>query len=173
MFKKKKLTKKGQVWGMDLIIAVSIFSFALTGFYFYALNEQGSSEETIESLLYYAREISNILLSEGYPEDWNSTNVIEMGILTDKKINKTKLEKFYNLTQTESGYAKTKSLFNTAHDYYFFLEEDLIFGAVTVEGIGKPGITKDTISASNLVKINRIVVYKNKIMTAELYVWDE
>ena len=35
---KKIISKKGQGWGMDLIIAVSIFTMGLVAFYVYSLN---------------------------------------------------------------------------------------------------------------------------------------
>jgi len=165
------LRKRGQVWSLDLMVAVIIFSVALASFYFYTVNEHSGFEEKIEILSYEGRSLSNILLSDGYPEDWNSTNVVEMGILTNGKINQTKLEAFYNFVQLD--YPQTKIVLNTAYDYYFFLDQNMTINSVEVEGIGKPGVTKDTIVAKNLIKISRVTIYQNKPIGAQLYIWEQ
>ena len=156
------LRKRGQVWSLDLMVATIIFSVALASFYFYTVNEHSG---------YEGRSLSNILLSDGYPEDWNSTNVVEMGILTNGKINQTKLEAFYNFVQLD--YPQTKLVLNTAYDYYFFLDQNMTINSVEVEGIGKPGVTKDTIVAKNLIKISRVTIYQNKPIGAQLYIWEQ
>lgn len=163
--------KKAQGWGMDLMIALSIFLLGIVVFYIYSLNNPNEAKENIENLFYDGESLTNLLLSEGYPNAWNSSNVAKIGILSGDKINDTKLERFYDLSQTE--YEKTKALFNTRYDYYFFLDEDMIINSASVEGIGKPGVTKTTINAKNLIKVTRIIVYKNKPISAYLYIWEE
>ena len=167
----KKENKRAQGWGMDLMVALSIFLIGIVIFYIYSLNNPNEAKENIENLFYDGESLTNVLLSEGYPKAWNSTNVVGLGILSDNKINDTKLERFYDLSQTE--YEKTKSLFNTRYNYYFFLDENMIINSVSVEGIGKPGVTKTTISSINLIKVTRVVVYENKPVTAYLYIWEE
>lgn len=162
--------KKAQGWGMDLMVALSIFLIGIVIFYIYSLNNPNEAKENIENLFNDGESLTNILLSKGFPNSWNTTNVVRIGILSDNKINATKLERFYDLSQTE--YEKTKALFNTRYDYYFFLDEDMIINSVSVEGIGKPGVTKTTISAVNLIKVTRVVIYENKPVTAYLYIWE-
>lgn len=163
--KKRGKTRKAQAWGMDLTIAIVIFSVGLVAFYVYALNEPSEAKENIESLFYDGNIITEIILSEGYPIDWNSGNVIKIGILSENKINETKLESFYNLA--ENDYAQTKTLFNTGFDYYFNLTETMTINSVEVEGIGlQPS------DPQNLVKITRFTIYKNKPITAYLYIWE-
>jgi len=163
--------KKAQGWGMDLMIALSIFLIGVVIFYIYSLNNPNEAKENIEDLFHDGESLTNILLSEGFPNSWNSTNVVRIGIFSNDKINDTKLERFYDLSQTE--YEKTKALFNTRYDYYFFLDENMIINSVPVEGIGKPGVTKTTISSRNLIKITRVTIYKNKPISAYLYIWEE
>ncbi len=162
--------KKAQGWGMDLMVALSIFLIGIVIFYIYSLNNPNEAKENIENLFYDGESLTNILLSKGFPNSWNSTNVVKIGILSDNKINATKLERFYDLSQTE--YEKTKALFNTRYDYYFFLDENMTINSVPVEGIGKPGATKTTINAVNLIKVTRVVIYENKPVTAYLYIWE-
>jgi len=165
------MDKKAQIWGMDLMVGVIIFSIALTSFYFYTVNEVGGTEEKLGAIAFEARSITNTLLSSGYPEDWNSSNVIELGILSDGKINQTKLERFYDFAS--SDYSGTKRTFNTIYDYYFFMNENMTIYSNPVEGIGKAGTTRDNVNAKNLIKVNRIVVYNNKPVEAHLYLWEE
>ena len=131
-------SKKAQGWGIDLMIAVVIFSIGLTVFFIYSLNSPGEGKENIELLFYDGEIIANTLLSPGYPKGWDEENVINIGITTNGKINETKLERFYNLA--EDNYEKTKLLFNTKYDYYFFISESIIINGGSIEGIGKPGI---------------------------------
>jgi len=165
--------KNGQAWGMDLMVAVTIFTFALLSFYLYSLNTPAGIEETIESLSYDGRGITNNLLSEGSPENWDENNVLEIGILRDGKINDTKLENFYNWVNSPGGYDETKRVFNTNFDYYFFLDENMTINSVEIDGVGKPGVTRDNAmnNAANLIKISRVTVYQNKPMGAKLYIW--
>jgi len=155
------------------VIAGVIFSLAIVFFYVYILNDQGNAEEKIELLAYDGRVITNFILSEGYPANWNSSSVMEIGILSEGKINETKASEFYLLA--ENNYEDTKSLFNTIYDYYFFLETEIEISGIPQDGIGKPGVTRETIAATaeNLAKIERIVVYQDKPMGATLYIWEE
>jgi len=167
--------KKAQGWGMDLIIAVTIFTFGLVAFYIYSLNSPGEAKENLEILSYEGKILANTVLSEGSPADWDKTNVVEIGILSGSKINETKLQYFYDLTGTEEDYMKTKNFFNINYDYYFFLDESMTLAAGDVDGIGKPGVTRDSGygNAKNLVKVTRYTIYKNKPMAVYFYIWEE
>ena len=162
--------KKSQVWGIDLTVASMLFLFGIFVFYIYSINYTGEAKDNFEYLFYDGKLISTNLLSEGHPKSWNSGNVVKIGLLTDNKINQTKLENFYNLTQ--SDYQKTKILFRTKYDYYFFFDDNISIYSSSVDGIGKPGINKSNIDAENLVKITRFTIYKDKPITAYLYVWE-
>ena len=164
--------KKSQAWGIDLMIAAFIFSIGIITFYIYTLNNYGTGGEA-ENLEYEGNFITDILMSEGYPENWTADNVLSIGILTEGKINQSKLENFYALASAD--YSKTKRLFNTKYDYYFFLEGNidlLTSGADEIRGIGKPGINPEDINSENLVKITRFTIYEEKPVTAYLYVWE-
>ena len=88
-------SKRSQGWGMDLIIAVTIFTFGLVAFYIYSLNSPGEAKEKIEILSYEGKILANTILSEGSPTDWDTEHVDKIGILSDNKINETKLKYFY------------------------------------------------------------------------------
>jgi len=165
-------SKKAQGWGIDLIVALMIFSAATILFYTFSLNYFSDSEDNFNLLKNDGELIMNHLLSEGYPQNWNQTNVVKIGLLSNERINQTKLELFYNLTQTD--YQKTKNLFLTKYDYFFSIEnKNITISVGQIRGIGKPRTIINKINATNLIKIKRISVYKEKPVTVYLYVWEE
>jgi len=165
-----KKNKKSQAWEIDLVIAVSIFLIGVLVFFIYSINQSVESLEKLDIIFYKGKNVMDNILSEGYPKDWNKDNVIRIGILDNGKINETKLERFYNLTQ--ENYFRTKIIFNTEYDYYFFFK-NLTIGSSAVEGIGKPNTNLSNINAENLVKISRVTIYKNEPKQVYLYVWEE
>ena len=162
---KKSKNRKAQAWGIDLMAASVIFIFGIIMFYLYALNEPSEGKEIVETMSYEGEFIARSLLSEGYPSDWNSGNVIKIGILSENKINQTKLERFYEIAALD--YEKTKRLFNTRFNYYFFLSEKITIDSDEVEGLGeKPENYK------NLFKVTRFTIYNNKPSTMTIYIWE-
>jgi hypothetical protein len=174
MEKSYSTLKKAQAWGMDLMIAIFIFTIAITIFFIFTVNQPGEGRENLENLYYDGKIIANDIFSEGYPRNWNYSDVVTLGVLTGNKINKTKLGQFYNLTLTTANYTRTKYLFNTKYDYYFFLDKNMTIGGIEVDGFGKPGETKTTIksAAENLVKITRFTVYEDEPITGYIYIWE-
>jgi hypothetical protein len=163
------MKKIGQVWSIDIIIAFTVFLIAILIFFIYSVNYSGEVEDTFKKLSYDGEIIFKNIFSEGYPEDWNSSNVVNIGIFSKNKINETKLERFYNLA--ENNYSITKDIFKTNYDYYFFLELNITINSLEIEGIGKPGTNKDDITSENLIKLTRFTIYKEKPTTAYLYIW--
>ena len=159
-------SKKAQAWGTDLVIAFTIFSFSIIFFYFYSFNYSSETEDILELLTYEGNFIADSLLSPGYPNPWDESNVLEIGITTNGKINQTKLNTFYEFTQND--YEKTKRVFGTKYDYYFLMEDPI---NSTLEGIGKPGINSTNLEALNLMKITRFTIYQNKPTTAYVYIF--
>ncbi len=159
------MKKRGQAWGIDLAVALMIFTFGILVFFFYTVNRTSQASETLDLMSYEGGVIADSLLSEGSPKNWNTSRVNTLGILSDGKINETKAEYFYNLSVED--YNRTRYLFNTQFNYYFFLSENLSLSSGTIEGIGEVPLSED-----NLVQITRFTIYKNKPITAYLHVWN-
>jgi len=155
--------KRSQAWGIDLIIAVTIFSIGILFFFIYSVNQPSENKEIFDILNYEGGLVFESILSEGYPKDWENNTVIVIGIVENGKVNQTKYNNFKDLAETD--YNRTKQLFNTIYDYYFFIEGE--------SGIGKPGIDVNNISSKNLIKITRFTIYQNKPKTTFLYIWEE
>ena len=160
--------KHAQICGLDVLSALTLFFVGIMIFFIYSINQPGESRETYELLSSDGKIIANNLMSPGFPENWNTNNVITLGLTTDNKINETKLEKIYNM-----DYSQTKRLFNTIYDYYFFFDDNIVTPSLNIEGIGKPGATKNNIDAKNLIKTTRFTIYKNKTVPLYLYIWEE
>jgi len=161
---------KGQGWGLDLMLASTIFLMGLIVFYFYSINNPAEDQETFQSLSHSGDIIAESLFSEGYPKHWNTTTVVNIGVLSDNKVNATKLESFYNLTYMD--YNRTKNIFKTKYDFYFFFTKNMTVNGTEVVGIGKEGTDKDNITSENLIKVTRFTIYENEPITAYIYVWD-
>lgn len=162
---------KAQAWGLDLMIAFIIFFMGILVFFLYSINYSSESEENFEKLMNDGNFIFDSLLSAGYPLDWNNTNLIIPGIVDNEKVNETKLNNFRLLA--ENDYSRTKFLFKTKYDYLFFIPLDGNIDSDNVLSVGKPGVSQKEINASNLIKITRMVLYKEKPSVAYLYIWEE
>lgn len=163
---------KGQVWSLDIMAGLALFLVGIMIFFIYSLNQPSQAKETLDILRYEGETIANSLLSQGYPSNWNTSNVIALGITTDKKINQTKLENLYEMIYTQNNYNKTKNILNTQYDYYIFLNQNMTINSTSIEGIGKPGTTKQNIDARNLIKITRFTIYQNKTTPLYIYTWE-
>lgn len=157
--------KRGQAWGFDLIIAMTIFLAGMVVFFFYTLNFPSEREEVFNKMSYEGKVIGDSLLSEGYPVNWDENNVVTIGILTDNKVNDTKLKMFYDFA--ESDYLKTRRLFNINDEYYVYFEEPVFIDGVWINGVGM-----EEINPKNLVKATRVLVHDNKIKNLNIHVWN-
>lgn len=157
--------KKAQVWGLDLMIGVMIVLVGIISIYFYTINVFGDSQTILKGIHYDGDLISTQILSEGSPPNWTNENVRIPGILTNDKINQTKLDRFYN--HSNNNYRELKQLLGTTYEFYFNFSE------IEVSHIGKiKGIGKEINNPDNLIKLERYTLYKNKPVKFNLYIWN-
>ena len=157
-----------------MMIASMIFISGIIIFYVYSLNYPKESQETLDQLFNQGDFITESLLDEGLPADWNENNVVRIGITTNNKINDTKLERFYALANSQTnpnGYVKSKSLLNTRYNFFMNLSEQIIVGGSPIPegGIGKSFQGQQI---KNIIKITRATIYQNKIVSLDVYVWE-
>jgi hypothetical protein len=149
MVKSLLINKKAQVWSLDLLVALIIFVIGLVVIYFYALNYQSTTYK-FEGLSYDADLISNLLLGEN-----------EDGIVTDGKVNQSKLDEFDSLSDFEK-----KSVLGVSNNFYFTMPQLEVGGGVR-DSVGIVNVT----SVNHLVKVTRITIYKEKPTKLEVVVW--
>lgn len=144
------INKKAQVWGLDLVVASIIFLAGIILLYFYVINYSSQSRSQIEELSYDANLASTLILSEE-----------SAGIVSDGKINQTKLDEFY-----DADYNSEKAQLGVTNDFYFTLDNLEINGS-PVSYVGKLNETE----TASLVKLTRVTVYKDKLTKFEIFVY--
>ena len=164
--------RKAQAWGFDMMIASIIFISGIIIFYVYSLNYPKESQEVLDRLYSDGDFIAELILSEGLPVNWDAGNVIRIGLTTNNKINETKLERFYNLADSQSnpaGYAQAKSIFSTKYNFFMNFSQQMTVGSNPVQGVGKSFQNEQV---TNIIKITRATIYQNKIVSLDLYIWE-
>ena len=88
-------------------------------------------------LISNARSISSTLVLSGYPDDWNSSNVLMIGIADGQRLNFTKAKRLKQL-----NYSSTKRSFATFYDYYIYFSDnnDNVLNVNGLCGIGHPEV---------------------------------
>jgi hypothetical protein len=170
------MSTKSQVWTTDFIISIMLFIalFLLFGKTIFDLTNE--SREEISPLVMEGKAVSDSLVSEGYPENWNNDTVSKIGLTTDNRIDGSKISAFYSM-----NYSDAKKLFNTPYDFFVFLsdENNKLISVDGRYGFGNPLVnaTQDNVVLSGidfekLAKIDRIVIYNSKIVKMVIYLWD-
>lgn len=157
--------KKGQAWGADLIIGTSLFITAIAILYIYTYNDAARTHDPLSSLYDQAAVVSEALMSEGEPLDWNEGNVIRIGILENNSMSEEKLASLNALAATD--YKTTKQLFRIQNNYDIQFSESL---NVNGEEITHIGLSPE--NPKNLVKVTRLATYKNSFITIEVLIWE-
>lgn len=156
--------RRAQIWYTDFIVSVLIFVISLVIYYEFLTNISAREQEIIEELVADAKSISNSLVSEGNPIDWNATSVIRMGITEgNMRINQTKLDDFYNL-----NYNISHRLFNTRFNYYVFFENST-GGRLTITSGDAIGLEPTDIK--DIVQMTRMLIYDSEIILMQVQLW--
>lgn len=159
------LNQKAQAWGFDIIVATGIFIFGIIAFFLYTINYPTGEQEKLDDLLYEGNIIADNLLSEGYPENWTTSTVSKIGILSNRVVSQEKLEYFNQLSTTE--YGRTKTILGTKYNYFINFSSSIQISGTSIEGIGLlPYNTK------NSIKVSRVSIYQNKPVSIEVQVWE-
>ena len=170
-------SKKGQIWSIDYIIGLMLFIIML----FIAIKILVSIYPSEDYSLAYrdAVYISDNLMKEGYPINWTAADVIILGVAKNNRIDIDKLSRFSDI-----DYYRTKTLFHMTSDYVFFIHNSTaiinntqtnttqcIYGFnISVNADCTPKL--ETLQYSNLVKIDRVVIYDSAVVQLTVYTWN-
>jgi hypothetical protein len=162
-----KKNKRGQITVFDMLIAVLLFSFLVTVVMltWYTYNQRLLVKLEREEAISKAIEITDLFVrTSGLPSEWNSTNVILIGLATsDRKISEDKAREFCNVS-----YDEARTIMNIPYHFYFYVssytpgvgwEKDVECGNQ---------ITEDTKKA---VSFRRPVLYKDGLGTLGFILW--
>ena len=145
---------KGQIFSFDFLIACSIFILILAvlvshiGYNAIQLKELKEKHELTKS----GYKLSEIFFMEGYPKDWNSSNVKIIGLQTDNRIDWNKLKELENF-----GYQKSLILLGLNYDY------NLTIGNYT--------FGKNPENASSAFRINRVGILNSSVVPIQVIIF--
>ncbi|MFC1753263.1 hypothetical protein ACFL96_07705 [Thermoproteota archaeon] len=151
--------RKAQVWYTDFFIGLLIFIVAMTGYLAYTYSDSVEEKGELSELIIDAKVIASSLISEGYPSDWNESNVTRIGLTDgDYRLMEEKLDAFNDLS-----YDDRADLLGTTKDYYFYIQYQ---NGTEFNHLGMNGS-----SAVKLVQMTRIVVYNDTFVKMVFYLW--
>ncbi|MBU0959228.1 MAG: hypothetical protein KKB31_04770 [Nanoarchaeota archaeon] len=137
------LTKKrAQAWGLDVTVAIVIFFAGIVVLYIYAINYSSGQGDDLDDLFYEGNLASELILSDS-----------SLGILSDGKVNQTKLEAF------DANYINRRTDFGISRNFYFTLDNGVNYGRVNTTGV------------DNFIQVTRITIYNNKPTKFQLFVY--
>ena len=172
--------KKSQTWISDYAIGLLLFIMGAILAVKILTNSFITSTD-FDGLKTDASKISELLISEGYPSGWtNETNVIKLGLETDKRMDPAKVFVAMNMT-----YPVIKSKLQTNNQFVVIFENstgDIIeFSGLCTLGSNDVFVNEtagdchfldfSSVDYDNLVKINRFVVYNSEIVRMVVYLW--
>lgn len=169
---KRRETKKGQVFTIDFILGLVGFIFLVL----IAIKLIISIVPTDDFKMLNEENIyvNEMLMQEGYPDEWNTSEVIIPGITSDHRLNKTKLKEF-----DELRYQHTKGLFHITSEYVIQFYRNGTPLNITKCVHGYPIQTNstchpqfDTLTYSNFIKSERLLIYDSSIIRMVIYSWD-
>ena len=114
------MMNKAQMWFMDFVIAMAIFSLALIWYYTHTTNISTQDTITRDGVISDAKTIASSFTSSGYPLNWNSNNAIRIGFTdSNNKLDTSRFREF-----TEINYNKSKRLLGIISDYFLFFTNE-------------------------------------------------
>ena len=164
---------KGQSNYIDFVIALGIFLIIL--FLFIIYNHSQSQDYLIadEALM-----ISDALMSEGIPVDWNTTHYYRPGIMSNGLLDEAKWESFHNIMELNPE--DTRRLYTIASDFIIRIGyyNNNAYNNITINNISHittdPAISPDTlpqISSERIDRIERIIAYNGSLYVMEVIAW--
>ena len=157
------LRSKGQTFSTDFIIACTVFILAVAILLVYWRYTSNKISETnlINDMTEKAYLISEICFRDGIPKYWSASNVIDIGLSNDHRLNKTKMDSLNDLLL---GYKNvSRKIGAEIYDYNFTVINS------TKDVVYTFGL--DPTDPDNLIKVKRVGILDGDIVTVEVMVW--
>src|SRR3989338_3668446 len=111
----KEINKNAQMWFMDFVIGIIIFSLVLITYYTYTTNISKQDAVVLNDIISDSKSVSSSLMLAGFPENWNNETVQRIGLTgSNQQTDDTKLRYLSGISYKES-----KKLLGAV--YYFFI----------------------------------------------------
>jgi len=115
----KEINKNAQMWFMDFVIGIIIFSLVLITYYTYTTNISKQDAVVLNDIISDSKSISSSLMLAGFPENWDNETVQRIGLTgNNQNVNETKLRYLSDIS-----YKEAKKLLGTVYDFFMFLED--------------------------------------------------
>ena len=154
--------RKAQAMTYDFFIAMTIFLLILAiaiGYWNYSSIEMDEVIKTNRAIntMYTA---SQIWFKEGYPEYWNTENVLELGMSNDNVINQTKMQMLETM-----GYSKVLSMIGTGvYDFKY-----VVYNSSNSTIFEFPA--GSVVSGNNVFTVERIGILDEKPVRIRTIIW--
>jgi hypothetical protein len=148
-----KTQRKAQVWSADFLTGILIVSLSLALALTLLINTNNSKS---------FEDISSTLFNEGAPANWNISTITSIGIMSDGRINNTKVTAMYDMERTRlSSYLGVDKKF-----YIAILNNSvpIIFG-------GKDFAGYTYSQAKDVYAITRFGIYESSVVEIQTVVW--
>ncbi len=168
------MTKKSQVWTLDMITGVVLFLTVMVMYFLFSSNFLQSQDATFTDIYRSLEIVSGSLMTEGVPSNWTAGDIREIGITNGNyRLHVSKLSSLANM-----NYSTSKLLLKTQYDYLLFFENksDDVMMLAGQPYFGKPGVTKDNIEQleqpDTLLLAKRLLIHNSEIITMVVYLWE-
>ncbi len=185
MLKKQKNSKKSQVWTIEFIVSFLIFIAAIILSVKSVFNIY--TNENLRDIQRESEFVSQYLLSEGFPSDWNNDTIIRPGLTTSNRLNYTKLKNLYDLNYDKAKYSLgIRSNFfiyfsnATGNIPLFYMINDTLTESEGC-GYGHPLVSKqytteciigfDSLRYADMTKVSRITNFNGSIIQMNVIIW--
>lgn len=151
--------KKGQTILISTMAMMMVLFLVITLFVQYIYSNPKLASNKYEDLNSEAQTVARILLSEGYPPNWTSSDVQRPGILTDGVFDFGKWKNFTFLTDTD--YSTAMYSFPIRNDFVVFFRDNQNNIINSLSKAGGPGLDLnniDNINAKNIAKMESLIV---------------
>ena len=162
----KSSYKKAQLWSIDFIIGLVLFSSALFFFYSYGTNSLNTQNEDFQEMFIQAEKLSDNLISSGHPTNWTNDSVVSIG-LTDGN---TRLDSDKLLEFSKIDYVITKRILSSKKDFQImFKNKENQILEIAENTIWGKNISNE--SPENIIPVTRFLFYNSEIIKMEVLIW--
>jgi hypothetical protein len=181
--KNLKAQKRGQIWSIDLAIALILFVGVIFLFYHYSISF-AREDPLIAGMVKEGGYVSNSLLGSGYPQNWPALGInstVSIGLVDDGLLNITKVNTLKEWTySSDYNYSLSKIKLNTKYNYYIQFYGGSLGLPQGVEPLPEYVGRAYTPDTKQIIKIQRLVVvndttsgYKIRPIKLNLYLWTD
>jgi hypothetical protein len=155
---------KGQSLTYDFFIACAIFIFALTvimGYWYYNSVQMADIEikNQQSNAVFLA---SDIWFKEGFPQFWNSTNVVELGLSNNGVINQTKVSSLVAMGKQKLTSTLSLGMMSVQYSVYN-MSGSLIFQFPSAGPAS---------SAQNIFSLERVGIWNDSAVKIKTVIWE-